>query len=128
MRYLIFALAAFAPASAIAGAFHAEPGAAPQYQFVGCAEPAEPDMAVDAKLKGREYVAAHNDRVRAYNLYVEGVNTYVKCLGDEARRDLEAYYATVNARLEAEQLAIFSRADALRAGLRPAAATNQGSD
>lgn len=125
MRRLIIALATLIPVGAAAGSFHANPGAAPQYQFVGCAEPAEPDMTVDAKLKGRDYVSAHNARVKAYNLYVEGVNTYVKCLGDEARRDLEAYYAIVNARLEAEQTAIFARADEVRTRLNPPAPAAQ---
>jgi hypothetical protein len=119
MRHLIIALVAVAPGAAAAGAFHANPGAAPEYRFVGCATPAEPDMTIDAKLKGKDYVAAHNARVKAYNLYVEGLNAYVKCLGDEARRDLETYYATVNGRLEGEQAAIFARADELRAGLAP---------
>lgn len=118
MRGIVAGLSVLVPCAAYGGALEAPAGAAPQYHFVGCAAPAAPDMRIDEKLKGRDYVAAHNARIKAYNVYVDGVNAYVRCLGEEARRDLDAYYAVVNARLEAEQAEIFARADEVRAGLK----------
>lgn len=125
MRAILVALSVLAPSAAAAGALDAPAGAAPQYHFVGCAEPAAPDLSLSDKLKGREYVAAYNERIRAYNVYVEGVNAYVQCLGAEARRDLEAFYSVVNAKLEAEQAMIFARADEVRSRLKAPAAASE---
>jgi hypothetical protein len=113
-------IATLVPTLAAAGALHAPTGEAPDYQFVGCAAPAEPDLSIDEKLRGAAYVAAHNARTRAFNAYIEGANLYLECLGAQAQRDLDAYYAAVNARLEAEQAAVLARSEALRAGLKAA--------
>lgn len=115
-RLMIWGAALAASGPAWAGELTAPPGAAAQYVFVACARPAEPDMKLDPALKGRARQGAHNEKVRAYNVYIDGVNEYVECLGGEARRDLEAYYAAVTSRLDAEQAAIFERSDALRPG------------
>jgi hypothetical protein len=117
---MILATAIASPAFASAGELRPAPAGGFDYAFSGCAKPAEPDMAVDPTLKARARALAENERVKAYNVYIEGVNEYVDCLGAEAKRDLEAYYAAVNTRLEAEQEAIFGRAEELKPRKRPA--------
>ena len=114
MRILmIMTLALAAPVPASAGELE-NTAAGAEYRFVKCAKPAEPDMTVDPQLSGRKLRERQNAQVQAYNVYVDGVNEYVVCLAAEAKADLEAYYAAVSARLDAEQEAISERADALR--------------
>ncbi len=114
MRMLIISTAALAAASsANAGDLEKTPSGF-DYSFVGCARPAEPDMTIDPKLAGPKLRAAQNARVKAYNVYIDGLNAYSECLAAEARADLEAIYAVVTAALDAEQEAMAERADALR--------------
>ena len=116
MRNLtILLLTILAPGAAEGGEL-SRAASAVEYRFVKCARPAEPDMSIDPKLAGRRLMEARNARVRAYNVYIDGVNEYVECLAAEARADLEAYYGAVTAALDAEQQAISARADALRPG------------
>lgn len=118
MRILMISAAALmAPSLAAAGDLGKTPDGF-DYSFVRCARPAEPDMTVDAKLSGAKLRAARNARVKAYNVYIDGLNAYSECLAAEARADLDAYYAAVTAALDAEQDDMAARAEALRPGRR----------
>lgn len=116
MRILMISAAAIlAPSLAAAGDLTKTPDGL-DYSFVRCARPAEPDMAVDSRLAGAKLRAARNARVKAYNVYIDGLNAYSECLAAEARADLDAYYAAVTAALDAEQDDMAARAEALRPG------------
>jgi hypothetical protein len=83
-----------------------------------CAAPAEPALKSDRALKGLAAVRAHNDAVRAYNAHVAAVNAYLRCIADEAARELDLYYLMVTARHEAKQAAALDRLDVLRQELK----------
>lgn len=91
---------------------------APAYQFDDCVRPQEPVLATDEKSRGRVTLAAEKRAVRQYNAHVEEANAYMRCIADEAQRDLDAYYQAVTAALEAEQASVMSDLGAMRDKLK----------
>lgn len=104
--------ALFISGAASAGTFTPIGDGAGSYSFERCTRPPEPDLAIDAALKGRERVKAHNDKVKAYNAHVAEMNAYMVCLSGEAERDMQLYYQAVSSSLDAEQNSVL---DALAA-------------
>ncbi len=88
------------------------------YEFDECERPVEPVLATDPTSQGRITVAARNRAVRQYNAHVEASNAYMRCLAEEAERDLKAYYMAVSAALDAEQADVMTDLEALREDLR----------
>ena len=83
------------------------------YAFTICKKPDAPVLATDRRLSGAVTRKARNRAIIQYNAHVEAVNAYLKCVSDEARADLDAYYAAVTATLQREQAHVLGRADAL---------------
>ncbi len=90
------------------------------YEFDECVRPEEPVLANDPSSQGRITRAARNSAVRQYNAHVEASNAYMRCIAEEAERDLNAYYAAVSAALDAEQADVIGDLEALRERLRSA--------
>ena len=88
------------------------------YMFDECVRPAEPVLATEKKSRGRVTRAAENQAVRQYNAHVEDANAYMRCIADEAQRDLDAYYKAVTQALDAEQASVMGDLETMRDGLR----------
>ncbi len=88
------------------------------YRFDDCVRPQEPVLATDEKSRGRVTLAAEKRAVRQYNAHVEEANAYMRCIADEAQRDLDAYYQAVTAALEAEQASVMSDLGVMRDKLK----------
>jgi len=73
------------------------------YAFTVCERPAPFEVASLDGKKGRARVEARNGEIKRYNARVGVINTYLVCIADEAGRDLQTYYNTVSATLDAEQ-------------------------
>ncbi len=115
---MLVAAAAFAGAAAAAPAIPAPPASRPGLAAVLCVKPVEPDLRIDPALKGLPAMRAHNARVRAYNDHVAATNIFLKCIADEATRELDSYYLMVTVAHEAEQNATLDRLEALRSELK----------
>ena len=101
-------------AAASAGEFTKIGESGGTYRFTECAAPAMPDLSVDPSLKGRKAQRAFNRSIRAYNVHVDASNKYLQCLSEEAGRDLNTYYAAVNASFEDRQGKVIGAIEAMR--------------
>ena len=96
-------------AAAPAGALQDQPSPASSPYAEGyrlsdaCKEPAAP--AVSARRASRIGASsrARDRAIRQYNEHVEAVNAYLVCLQAEADRDVQAFYAAVNAAFDEKQ-------------------------
>lgn len=84
------------------------------YTFDECVRPEEPVLAIDKKSRGRVTRAAENQAVRQYNAHVEESNAYMRCIADQAQRDLDAYYKAVSEALDGEQARVMGGLSTMR--------------
>ena len=100
-------------APALAGA--STPGVrAAGHEFDDCQRPLRPDFAVLPSTSSRVIRSRQNRAVAQYNDYVTEANVYMRCLADEAQRDLDAYYKAVSDALDAEQQSMMGELETVR--------------
>ncbi|MEL6212282.1 MAG: hypothetical protein AAFY22_04820 [Pseudomonadota bacterium] len=100
-----------------AGEVASAPDGGVTYEFRACEKPDAPVLATDSRSSGRVTRAARNRAIDQYNDYVAKANAYMRCLSDEASRDLEAYYAAVAGAQKSAQDAIMGEVEEARAAL-----------
>ena len=87
---------------------------AASHQFDDCSRPLRPDFAVRPSTSARVIRSRYNREVNQYNDYVREANAYMRCLADEAQRDLDAYYKAVSDALDAEQASMMGELETVR--------------
>ena len=94
-----------------------EQGAGLVYEFTECVRPPAPTFKIDPRSKGSIRRAERNRAVDQYNEHVKAANSYMRCLADEAQRDLEAYYAAVSTALDEAQASMMDGIETSRKSL-----------
>jgi len=87
------------------------------HQFNDCQRPPRPGFEVNPSKRLRVVRLRHNKAVAQYNDYVNEANAYMRCLAEEAQRDLDGYYKAVSNALDAEQASMMGELETVRKDL-----------
>lgn len=113
---LAFAIIAsgFALTAAAAAGEFTPVGEGGQYAFTDCPEPVAPSFDDAALRKIKRAPRARARAFKAYNAYVDELNAHFECLRVEADKDIQGYFAAVEAAFEDRQNKGLATADGLR--------------